>query len=507
MLLLISVCVVLLALIGAPLFAVFGAASIALFLNLPEGSWASVGIDVFSSKFAESTTLMTIPLFTFAGYLLSESGAPMRIVRLSRAWLGWLPGGTPLVCLFASAFFTTFTGGSGITIVAIGALLFPALLYEKYDEKFSLGLVTTGGSLGILFPPSTPLIFYGIIASLAGGSMSLNKLMVAGIVPGLMVVAVLAVYGAYKGIVNKVPRRKFNFKEARHSLWEAKWEVAIPFALVGAIILGLFRLHEASAFTALYVLIIEVFVYRDISIKKDLMRVTTRSMTMVGAILAIVACAVGFCGFNVQAQVPDKLADWMEQFIHSKYMFLFLLNIFLLIVGMLMDIFTAMMVVVPLLIPIAKLYGVDLYHLAIVFLLNLEIGYLTPPFGINLFISTIRFSRPFMYVVRSILVYIGILVFALAIVTYVPIFTTFLAGKVESEDLGVDAEPLSSESEEIKVDELADAGTPKKDEAKDKAGKEVEVVKSDAGAAAVEKKTAKPAERFPSGKTSRATGK
>jgi C4-dicarboxylate transporter DctM subunit len=447
--------IVLFALLGAPLFAVFGAASIALFLNLPEGSWSSIGVDVFSAKFAESTTLMTIPLFTFAGYLLAESGAPLRLVRLSRAWLGWLPGGLPLVGLFTCAFFTTFTGGSGITIVAVGALIFPALLYEKYDEDFSLGLVTTGGSLGILFPPSVPLIFYGIVASLAGYSMSLNKLLVAGILPGTLVVAALAIYGTYVGIRKKVPRGRFNFREAWKTLWISKWELAIPFFLVGGLGLGVFRIHEASAFTALYVLFIELFIYRDISIKRDLPRVTIKSMVMVGAILAIVATAVGFCGWSLQAQIPDRLADWMERLISSKYMFLFLLNIFLLVVGMLMDIFTAIMVVVPLLMPIARVYHVDFYHLAIIFLLNLEIGYLTPPFGLNLFISTIRFSRPFMYVFRTVIPYLGILLVSLMIVTYVPWITTVLPDKIKAEE---DAGDVSSELDKGAMEQENSAG-------------------------------------------------
>jgi len=426
--------IIIFALIGAPLFIVFGAASMALFLSLPEGTWGSIGYDVFSVKFAESMTLMTIPLFTFAGFLLAESGAPLRLVKLSQAWFGWLPGGLPLVGLFVCAFFTTFTGGSGITIVAVGALIFPALLYEKYDEKFALGLVTTGGSLGILFPPSVPLIFYGIVASLAGYSMSMNKLLIAGILPGILVVAALAIYGTVISIREGVPRGRFNLREALRTLWISKWELIIPFILIGGIGLGVFRIHEASAFTAIYVLFIELFIYRDISLRRDLMRVTIKSMVMVGAILAIVAMAVGFCGWSVQAQIPDRLADWMASLISSKYTFLFLLNIFLLIVGMLMDIFTAILVVVPLLMPIAKIYEVDLYHLAIIFLLNLEIGYLTPPFGLNLFVSTIRFGRPFTFVFRTVLPYLGILFISLGIVTYIPWIVTVPAQLIQAEE-------------------------------------------------------------------------
>ncbi len=419
--------------LGVPLFAVFGAASMALFLSRPEGTWASIGIDVFGAKFADSANLMMIPLFTFAGYMLAEAKTPFRLVRVSRAWLGWMPGSLAMVCLGTSAFFTTFTGGSGVTIVAVGGLLLPALVSEKYPYRFSLGIVTTGGSLGLLFPPSVPLIMYGIIASLAGAGLIMNKILVAGIVPGILVMIVLAVYGAIIGSKAEVTRTKFDIKEALASLWEIKWEAIIPLFLVGGLLLGLFRIHEASAFTAVYVLIIEVFVYRDIKITKDLPRIIVQSMVMVGAILAILSTAIGFTGWMVQAQISTTLIEWAESIITSKWAFLLMINVFLLMVGMLMDIFTAIMVVVPLIIPIADAYGIDPYHMAIIFLLNLEIGYLTPPLGINLFISGIRFRKPITYVYRTVLPFIGVLFIALFIVTYVPSLTLWLVEKVPGE--------------------------------------------------------------------------
>lgn len=425
----IFVTLILLALIGAPLFSLFGGASMALFLGMPEGTWASVAIDVFSASFAESPTLMTIPLFTFAGYLLAEAGTPRRLVDLSRAWLGWMPGGLAVVCLMMSAFFTTFTGGSGITIVAVGGLLLPALVSEKYPEKFSMGLVTTGGSLGLLFPPSVPLILYGIIAGL-----TVDKVLVAGIIPGTVVVLVLALYSAWVGIRSGVSRQGFDPAQAWRTLWVAKWEVAIPLVLIGGFITGVLRLHEASAFTAVYVLFIEVFVYRDIKITKDLPRIIVESMTLVGAILAIMATAIGFNSWMIQAQIPMQLLDWMESIVSSKVVFLLTLNVFLLVVGMLMDIFTAVVVVVPLILPMAYAYGIDPYHLAIVFLLNLEIGYLTPPVGLNLFISSIRFGRPVTYLYRAVLPFIGILLITLMIVSYIPIITTWLPDQIGVED-------------------------------------------------------------------------
>jgi len=419
--------------LGVPLFAVFGVASMSLFLSRPEGTWASIGIDVFGTKFADSPSLMMIPLFTFAGYMLAEAKTPFRLVRVSRAWFGWMPGSLAMVCLGTSAFFTTFTGGSGVTIVAVGGLLLPALVSEKYPYRFSLGIVTTGGSLGLLFPPSVPLIMYGIIASLAGAGLVMNKLLVAGIIPGNIVMIVLIIYGAIIGSKAEVKRAKFEIKEALASLWEIKWEAIIPLFLVGGLLLGLFRIHEASAFTAVYVLIIEVFVYRDIRITKDLPRIIVQSMVMVGAILAILSTAIGFTGWMVQAQISTTLIEWAETFISSKWAFLLMINVFLLMVGMLMDIFTAIMVVVPLIIPIADAYGIDPYHMAIIFLLNLEIGYLTPPLGINLFISGIRFNKPITYVYRTVLPFIGVLFIALFIVTYVPSLTLWLVDKVQAE--------------------------------------------------------------------------
>ncbi|MBN1653885.1 MAG: TRAP transporter large permease subunit [Deltaproteobacteria bacterium] len=475
----IAIGIIVLAMLGVPLFAVFGSASMALFLSRPEGTWASVGIDVFGAKFADSPSLMMIPLFTFAGYMLAEAKTPFRLVRVSRAWFGWMPGSLAMVCLGTSAFFTTFTGGSGVTIVAVGGLLFPALLSEKYPERFSLGIVTTGGSLGLLFPPSVPLIMYGIIASLAGAGLIMNKVLVAGIIPGLVVMIVLGIYGAIIGMQAEVSRTKFDIKEALASLWEIKWEAIIPVFLVGGLILGLFRIHEASAFTAVYVLIIEVFVYRDIRIRKDLPRIIVESMVMVGAILAILSTAIGFTGWMVQAQISDILIDWVETIISSKWAFLLVINLFLLMVGMLMDIFTAIMVVVPLIIPIADAYGIDPYHMAIIFLLNLEIGYLTPPLGINLFISGIRFNKPITYVYRTVLPFIGVLFVALLLVTYIPSLTMWLVDKVQAEgeemvsvggggeeDLAADF--LDEEEQPTAEEQAEDAGTDSGSEEKSK---------------------------------------
>lgn len=416
--------------IGTPLFLVFGSASMYLFGSSQGGTITSVAIDVFSEKFADSPTLVTIPLFTISGYLMAESGTPKRLVELSRALLGWMPGGLAIVCLCASAFFTTFTGGSGITIVAIGGLLMPALISERYPQRFSLGLVTTAGSLGLLFPPAVPIILYGIVANVL-----IDKLFLAGFIPGVITVVALSIYAGYWGNKAKIERVPFKFSKALEAIWIAKWELMLPVVLIGGMATGKLRVHEASAFTALYVLVIEVFIYREISIRKDLPRIVRESMTLVGAILAILSTAIGFTSYLIQAQVPMKILAAMESLITSQLMFLLVLNLFLLIVGMLMDIFSAIFVVAPLIIPIAKHFNVDPYHLGVVFLLNLEIGYLTPPVGLNLFISSFRFNTPMVDVYRAVIPFIGILLVSLVITTYIPQLSTYLPSLSKSEDL------------------------------------------------------------------------
>jgi TRAP-type C4-dicarboxylate transport system permease large subunit len=276
-----------------------------------------------------------------------------------------------------------------------------------------------------------PLIMYGIIANL-----SMDKLLVAGIIPGILVVAVLGVYGAAVGMKTGFKPVKFKWSDALSTLWAIKWEVpSIPVVLLGGFGTGILRLHEAAVLTALYVLFIEVVIYRDINIRKDLPRVVIESMTLVGAILTIMACAVGFTGFLIQAQVPMKLLEMMQSIISSQFIFLLVLNIFLVIVGMLMEIFAAIVVAVPLVLPLARAYGLDPYHFAIIFLLNLEIAYLMPPLGINLFISSIRFGRPVTSLYGSVLSFIGVLFATLMVVSYVPILTTWLPSKVQSDEM------------------------------------------------------------------------
>lgn len=421
--------VLLLAFLGSPLFSIIGA--VALFAFYAAGmDIAAVIVELY--RLTSAPALIAIPLFTFAGYILAESKTPERLVALSQAFFGWIPGGLAIVALVSCAVFTAFTGASGITIIALGGLLFPILIQEKYSEKFSLGLLTTSGSLGLLFPPSLPLILYAMVASnsrTVGGTVpdvSIDKLFVAGILPGILLVAILSAYAVRQGIRAQIPNIPFKWKNAWNAVKNAAWEIPLPFLVIGGIYGGLFTATEAAAVTAFYVLIVEVFIYRDLKLFSDIPRIMQESMVLVGAIIVILGCAMGLTNYLVDEEVPMKLFAWIQEFITSKELFLVLLNIFLLIVGMMMDIFSAIIVVVPLIIPIATAYDVNPVHLGIIFLTNLEIGYLTPPVGLNLFISSYRFEKPVSSVITATLPYIGILLIALLIITYVPQLSLWL---------------------------------------------------------------------------------
>jgi C4-dicarboxylate transporter DctM subunit len=451
---LVGLAIALLALCGAPLFSVFGAAALLLFARLPATPLSAVANDVFSERFADSPILVTIPLFTLAGVVLAETGASHRLVAVSRALLGWMPGGLAVVCIGTSALFTTFTGGSGITIVAVGGLLLPALLEEKYPERFSLGLVTAGGSLGLLLPPSLPIIIYGVVAS-----VDIESLFIASFLPGLVTLALLCVYSALTWKRSRVRSEPFDGRAAVSALWAAKWELLLPVALLAGLLLGVLRIHEAAAFTALYVLVIELFVYRELSVR-DVPRVIRKCVTLVGAILIIMATAIGFTAYLIQASIPQLVMESMQTLISSKWTFLLLLNVFLIFVGMLMDIFSAIIVVVPLIVPVATHFGVNPYHLGAIFLLNLEIGYLAPPVGLNLFLSSFRFERPMVEVYRAVAPFIVVLLACLGIVTYAPSLSTWssrlvLPLSLESVAARGAHPPEAREAEDLKDDGAA----------------------------------------------------
>ena len=403
--------------IGAPIFAVMAAFALtAFFFSGVELS--AVAVEIY--RLSSAPTIITIPLFTFAGYVLAESKAPVRLLRLSQALLGWMPGGVAIVCLFVCAFFTAFTGASGVTIIALGGLLYPMLVQEGYSEKFSIGLITTCGSLGLLFPPSLPIILYGIIAK-----VDIDQLFLAGLVPGFIIMLILGSYSIFNAKKIIRPKHIFSFTEIKGAIWQARYELPLPVFILGGIYGGYVTATEASALTAFYVLVVNCLFTRDISITKDLPRVIVDSLTLVGAILLILCCAMGLTNYLVDEEIPMKILEAMRRLITNKYLFLLILNIFLLIVGCLMDIFSAIIVVVPLILPIAEQFGVNPLHLAIVFLTNLEIGYITPPVGINLFISSFRFNKPVMELYKASIPYLILMLIALIIITYIPWLTLF----------------------------------------------------------------------------------
>lgn len=409
---LLGAAILLLALLGAPLFTVIGAAALAAFWWVGIDT-AAVIIELY--RMASAPTLLAIPLFTFAGYMLAESGTPTRLVNLARACFGWLPGGLAVVALVTCAVFTAFTGASGITIIALGGLLYPVLIRENYPERFSLGLVTVSGSLGLLFAPSLPLILYGLVAR-----TSVDQLFIAGLLPGILLVVMLSAYSIYKGRVSTVPRTPFQARALGRAAWDAVFEIPLPVIILGGIYGGFFTAAEAAAITAFYVLVVEVFIYRDLKLSVDVPRIMRESMILVGGILVILGTALGLTNFLIDQEIPMRLLDLMRVYLHSKISFLIVLNVFLLIVGCLMDIFSAIIVVVPLITPIAKEFGVDPVHLGIIFLTNLEIGYATPPVGINLFIASFRFDKPVLRLYLAALPFLAILLAALLVVTYVP---------------------------------------------------------------------------------------
>lgn len=413
-----GIIILFLALFGSPLFTIIGVVALLAFHSAFIDSSAVI-VELY--RLSNSPTLLAIPLFTFAGYLLAESNAPKRIVALTKAFLDWIPGGLAVVSLISCAIFTAFTGASGVTIIALGGLLYPILLKEKYPEKFTLGLLTTSGSLGLLFPPSLPIILYGLIAK-----VSIDKLFVAGFIPGILLLILLSFYSFSHGRKIETPRTEFTIKNILQSAKESFWEIPLPFIIIGGIYAGIFTVTEAAAITAFYVLIVEVFVYKDLKLHSDVPRIMQSSMVLVGAILIILGTALGLTNYLIDAEVPMKIFNLIQNLITSKTLFLILLNIFLLIIGMLMDIFSATIVVVPLIIPIALAYGIDPIHLGIIFLVNLEIGYVTPPVGLNLFISSYRFEKPISEVYTSTLSFIFLRLIILVLVTYIPQLSLYL---------------------------------------------------------------------------------
>ena len=381
----------------------------------------STAVIVEIYRLSSAPTLLTIPLFTFAGYMMAESKSPARLLRLAHTTLGWMPGGVAIVSLVVCAFFTAFTGASGVTIIALGGLLYPMLTKEQYSEEFTLGIITTSGSLGLLFPPSLPIILYGLIAK-----QDIDELFMAGLIPGILLIVILSGWSIFQNRkVTPTEKVKFDFVEFKGAVKGSFLELLLPVGILTGIYGGFTTVSEAAAMTAAYVFVMEFLLYKDLSFKKDFAKIICDSLSLVGAILLILCLALGVTNYLVDEEVPMKLLEFMRQYIESKYVFLIFLNIFLLIVGSMMDIFSAIIVVVPLILPIAEDFGVHPIHLAIIFLTNLEIGYITPPVGINLFISSFRFKRSVTDLYRASFPFLILLLFALVLITYIPELSLF----------------------------------------------------------------------------------
>jgi C4-dicarboxylate transporter DctM subunit len=413
-----------LALLGAPLFAIIAGAAMIGFYG------SGVDLSVIAVEFyriAEMPLLLAIPFFTFAGYVLAESRAPDRLVRLTTAVLGWLPGGLAIVALASCALFTAFTGASGVTIVALGALLYPALKQAGYSDRFNLGLVTTSGSLGLLFAPSLPLILYGIVVQQLGltRQVTIEGLFLAGLLPGLLMLALLSAWSLWQGRTVRTALAKLSRRDALAALRESKWEIPLPLIVLGGIYSGFFAVSEAAAITVLYVLVTEVLIHREVKLQ-SLPGIMRDSMMIVGGILVILGMSLASTNYLIDAQIPKKLFALISEHVSSPVTFLVLLNIFLLVLGTMLDIFSALIIVIPLILPVALSYGINPIHLGIVFLANMQIGYFTPPIGMNLFIASYRFEKPILELYRATLPFFFILLAAVLIITYWPALSLYL---------------------------------------------------------------------------------
>ncbi|NIV18006.1 MAG: TRAP transporter large permease subunit [Woeseiaceae bacterium] len=412
-----SVVLVLLAILGAPLFAVI-ATSAMLGFTREDTDLLNMAIEILG--LAELPFLTAIPLFTFAGFILSESNAPQRLVRMTGALIGWMPAGLAVVSLATCALFTAFTGASGVTIIALGALLYPALKQDGYPERFNLGLITASGSLGLLFAPSLPLILYGVIAE-----ESIDHLFRAGILPGILMIVMLSGWSLWVNRGNRQMIKKFSWKELGLATREAIWEIPLPFVVLGGIYSGFLAVSDAAAITALYVLIVEVGILREIPLR-ELPRVIRSSMVLVGGILIILAVSLASTNYMISAGIPQMLLEWVSSMVTSQTSFLFLLLAFLLVLGAILDIFSAIVLVVPLILPIAAGFGVHPIHLGIVFLAAMELGYLTPPVGLNLFISSYRFEKPILHVYSATFPFLMILLLSVILIAFWPDLSLWL---------------------------------------------------------------------------------
>ena len=410
--------IIAMAVLGAPVFVVIMALAMWGFY-LADIPLQVITIEIY--RISDTPLLLALPLFTLAGYLLAESKTSTRLVNITQALLGWMPGGLSIIAFLNCALFTALTGASGVTIVAVGALLYPALKQVGYTDRFSLGLVTTSGSLGLLLAPSLPLILYGIIAQQmdVGEPFTIQQLFLAGILPALLMIVLLSAWSLWANRNRPIQMQAFSGANLKQALLDAKWELPLPLLVIGGIYGGVIAVSETAAVIALYVLVVEVLIYREISLSR-LPQILLKSMTMVGGIILILGVSLALTNVLVDAQIPTRAFEFIQQHIDSRWTFLILLNIFLLLLGAILDIFAAIVIMVPIILPVAVAYGIHPVHLGIVFLANMQIGYFTPPVGMNLFIASYRFSRPITELYRAALPFMAVLLVALLLITYIP---------------------------------------------------------------------------------------
>jgi len=405
-------------LVGAPVFVAMSGVAMALFFR-EGGAETIAAVPTATFNLVSSSTLPAIPLLTVAGYVLAEGGAARRLVRAYKGFFGWMPGGVAVMATFVCAVFTTFTGASGVTILALGGLLYPALREDGYPEGFSLGLLTGAGSLGLLFPPSLPVILYAVVAG-----APIDHLFIGGFVPGLLMVLLVAAYGIYVGVRVKAPRQRFEPREAFAGLWGAKWDLGLPVLVVLSVGSGYATIVESSALAAAYSIIVELVVFKELRPVKDLPRVLSHAATLVGSVVLLLGTALGLTSWFVDAEIPTRLVEWMTAHVHSPALFLLMLNVVLLVLGSVLEIYSAIVVLAPLVAPLGVAYGVEPIHLGVVFLANLELGFLFPPMGLNLFLSAQRFNKPLPSLYRHAFPFLLIMSAGVLAITYLPAITT-----------------------------------------------------------------------------------
>jgi tripartite ATP-independent transporter DctM subunit len=415
-------CIVVAFALGAPVFVAMSGLAMLLFFTADDPA-PIASVPQATLQLVQNPTLPAIPLLTLAGYVMASGNASERLVRAYKSLFGWLPGGLSLMAISVMALFTTFTGGSGVTILALGGLVLPALTKDKYPEGFSLGLVTASGSLGLLFPPSLPVILYGAVAGVAA-----ERLFLGGLVPGILLIVVVAAYAIRTGVKAGAPRQPFDAREVRRALWAAKYDIGLPVVVMVVLLSGMAGTVESAAIGALYALCIELFVFRDVHPWKEMPRVMVQSAVLVGAVVILMGVALGLTNYLVDQQIPEALVDWVQRHFHSQWAFLLALNAMLLVLGSVFEIYAAIIVLAPLVAPLGQVFNVEPVHLGVVFLANLELGFLFPPMGLNLFLSASRFGKPLPYLYKQALPFLVIMALGVLFITYVPAITTGIAG-------------------------------------------------------------------------------